>query len=73
MGTSSVQKTGERLHAMGCATTVCSGRLNGAETAKTECRKYGETSLYVFSDKIDYTQTKASTPCVSFGGILLPS
>jgi small subunit ribosomal protein S3 len=39
----------------------CSGRLNGAEIAKTECRKYGETSLHVFSDKIDYAQTKAST------------
>jgi small subunit ribosomal protein S3 len=40
----------------------CSGRLNGAEIAKTECRKYGETSLHVFSDKIDYAQAKASTP-----------
>eukprot|EP00897_Mesotaenium_endlicherianum_P002520 jgi/Mesen1/2296/ME001545S01381 len=40
----------------------CSGRLNGAEIAKTECRKYGETSLHVFSEKIDYAQTKASTP-----------
>lgn len=40
----------------------CSGRLNGAEIAKSSCRKYGETSLHVFSDKIDYAQTKASTP-----------
>jgi ribosomal protein S3 len=40
----------------------CSGRLNGAEIAKTECRKYGETSLHVFSEKIDYAHTKASTP-----------
>nr|YP_009755798.1 ribosomal protein S3 [Gonatozygon brebissonii]QIQ23076.1 ribosomal protein S3 [Gonatozygon brebissonii] len=40
----------------------CSGRLNGAEIAKTECRKYGETSLHVFSDQIDYAQTKALTP-----------
>jgi ribosomal protein S3 len=40
----------------------CSGRLNGAEMAKTECRKYGETSLNVFSEPIDYAHTKASTP-----------
>nr|UYI31481.1 ribosomal protein S3 [Calypogeia suecica]WCP19004.1 ribosomal protein S3 [Calypogeia suecica]WCP19130.1 ribosomal protein S3 [Calypogeia suecica] len=40
----------------------CSGRLNGAEIAKTECRKYGETSLHVFSDQIDYAKTQASTP-----------
>jgi Ribosomal protein S3, C-terminal domain len=40
----------------------CSGRLNGAEIAKSSCRKYGETSLHVFSDKIDYAQIKASTP-----------
>jgi hypothetical protein len=39
----------------------CSGRLNGAEIAKTECRKFGETSLHVFSDKIDYAQARAST------------
>jgi small subunit ribosomal protein S3 len=42
--------------------TCCSGRLNGAEIAKTECRKYGETSLHVFSDQIDYAKAKASTP-----------
>ena len=41
---------------------TCSGRLNGAEIAKTECRKFGETSLHVFSDKIDYARTEASTP-----------
>jgi small subunit ribosomal protein S3 len=41
---------------------ACSGRLNGAEIAKTECRKFGETSLHVFSEKIDYAQAKASTP-----------
>jgi ribosomal protein S3 len=40
----------------------CSGRLNGAEIAKTECKKYGETSLHVFSDRIDYAYTKAFTP-----------
>jgi hypothetical protein len=40
----------------------CSGRLNGAEIARTECKKYGETSLHVFSDQIDYAKTQASTP-----------
>nr|AHI16021.1 ribosomal protein S3 [Blasia pusilla]QIA59561.1 ribosomal protein S3 [Blasia pusilla] len=40
----------------------CSGRLNGAEIAKTECKKYGETSLHVFCDQIDYAKTQASTP-----------
>jgi hypothetical protein len=41
---------------------TCSGRINGAEIAKTECRKFGETSLHVFSDKIDYARTQAFTP-----------
>nr|YP_010736395.1 ribosomal protein S3 [Zygnema circumcarinatum]WEL36368.1 ribosomal protein S3 [Zygnema circumcarinatum] len=41
---------------------ACSGRFNGAEIAKTECKQYGETSLHVFSDQIDYAYTKASTP-----------
>ena len=41
---------------------TCSGRMNGAEIAKTECRKCGETSLHVFSEKIDYAQAIASTP-----------
>ena len=41
---------------------ACSGRLNGAEIAKTECKKYGETSLHVFSDQIDYAYTRAATP-----------
>nr|AHI16022.1 ribosomal protein S3 [Bryum argenteum] len=40
----------------------CSGRLNGAEIAKTECRKYGETSLHVFSNQIDYAEAQAATP-----------
>jgi small subunit ribosomal protein S3 len=40
----------------------CSGRLNGAEIAKTKCRKYNETSLHVFFDQIDYVKAQASTP-----------
>ena len=41
---------------------ACSGRLNGAEIAKTECQKYGQTSLHVFSDRIDYAALSALTP-----------
>lgn len=41
---------------------ACSGRLNGAEIAKTECQKYGQTSLHVFSDRIDYASMTALTP-----------
>lgn len=41
---------------------VCSGRLNGAEMAKTVCHKYGESSLHVFSDRIDYASMHANTP-----------
>jgi ribosomal protein S3 len=37
----------------------CSGQLNGVEIVKIECRKYGETSLHVFSDQIDYAKAQA--------------
>ncbi len=30
--------------------------------AKTECRKYDETFLHVFSAQMDYAKTQASTP-----------
>nr|QIA60143.1 ribosomal protein S3 [Haplomitrium mnioides]QIA60185.1 ribosomal protein S3 [Haplomitrium mnioides] len=39
-----------------------SGRLNGAGIARIECKKYGETSLHVSPDQIDYAKTRASTP-----------
>jgi len=39
----------------------CSGRLNGAEIAQTECMKEGSTSLHVFSDYIDYARAQTST------------
>jgi len=39
----------------------CSGRINGAEIAKTEWKQFGETSLHVFSDQIDFAYSKAST------------
>ena len=39
----------------------CSGRLEGAEIARTECKKYGKTSSNVFNQKIDYAPTEVST------------
>nr|YP_010200548.1 ribosomal protein S3 [Cyperus esculentus]UAL49986.1 ribosomal protein S3 [Cyperus esculentus] len=39
----------------------CSGRLGGAEIARTECGKYGKTSCNVFNQKIDYASAKVST------------
>jgi hypothetical protein len=49
---------------------VCSGRVGGkskkAQRAKTECIKYGQTSLQVFSSKIDFSIKTAFT---SFGSV----
>jgi small subunit ribosomal protein S3 len=39
----------------------CSGRLGGAEIARTECGKYGKTSRNVFHQKIDYAPAEVST------------
>jgi len=39
----------------------CSGRLGGAEIARTECGKYGKTSRNVFNQKIDYAPAEVST------------
>jgi len=39
----------------------CSGRLGGAEIARTECGKYGKTSCNVFNQKIDYAPAEVST------------
>lgn len=39
----------------------CSGRLAGAEIARTECGKYGKTSCNVFENKIDYASAEVST------------
>lgn len=39
----------------------CSGRLKGAEIARTECREYGKTSCNAFRHKIDYAFAKVST------------
>ena len=40
---------------------VCSGRLGGVEMARIESRKYGQTSLHVFSNKIDFATNQAYT------------
>ena len=49
---------------------TCSGRVGGkskkAQRAKTECLKYGQTSLHVFSSPIDFSCKTAST---SFGSV----
>nr|WLW41788.1 ribosomal protein S3 [Eucommia ulmoides] len=39
----------------------CSGRLEGAEIARTECGKYGKTSRNVFHQKMDYAPAEVST------------
>ncbi len=38
------------------------GRINGAEMARVETSRYGQTSLHVFSHAIDYHATAAYTP-----------
>ena len=40
----------------------CSGRIGGAEMAKVESRKYGQTSANVFSAKVDFAKSEAYTP-----------
>lgn len=49
---------------------TCSGRAGGkskkAQRAKTECVKLGQTSLHVFSNKIDFASRTAQT---SFGSV----
>lgn len=39
----------------------CSGRSGGAEIARTECGKYGKTSLNVLNHQIDYAPAEVST------------
>lgn len=50
---------------------ACSGRVGGrskkAQRAKTECIKYGQTSLHVFSSYIDFASKTAVTPFGSVG------
>jgi ribosomal protein S3 len=49
----------------------CSGRVGGkskkAQRSKTECMKYGQTSLHVFSSKIDFSVKTAFTRFGSVG------
>ena len=40
---------------------ACAGRLGGADMARVETTHYGQTSLHVFSHKIDYHATPAYT------------
>ena len=40
---------------------VCSGRLGGVEMARVESKKYGQTSLHVFSNHIDFAVDQAYT------------
>lgn len=50
---------------------TCSGRVGGkskkAQRAKVDSLKYGETSLHVFSSKIDFAHRTAQTPLGSSG------
>jgi hypothetical protein len=50
---------------------TCSGRVGGkskkAQRAKVDSLKYGETSLHVFSSKIDFAHRTAHTPLGSSG------
>nr|UKT61217.1 ribosomal protein S3 [Alternanthera philoxeroides] len=39
----------------------CSGRLEGAEIARTQCGKYGKTSCNVLHQKIDYAYAEVAT------------
>jgi hypothetical protein len=40
---------------------VCSGRLGGVEMAKSDIRKWGETPLHSFNQKIDYAEIASLT------------
>jgi len=40
---------------------MCAGRLGGVEMARVESRKWGQTSLHVFSSHIDYSSQTAHT------------
>ena len=40
---------------------MCSGRLGGAEMAKVESRKFGQTSLQTFSLQVDFAHAEAYT------------
>jgi ribosomal protein S3 len=46
---------------------ACAGRLGGAEMARVESTHYGQTSLHVFTHKIDYHATPAYTSHGLFG------
>jgi ribosomal protein S3 len=39
----------------------CAGRINGAEIAKVESKKMGQTSLHTFSAQVDFSKAEAYT------------
>nr|ACZ95535.1 ribosomal protein S3 [Dacrycarpus imbricatus] len=49
------------LKRVGGIRICCSGRLKGAEIARTECMEYGKTSCNAFRHRIDYASAKVST------------
>ena len=57
-----ILRESERVQYIKGIRVVCSGRLNGAEIAKSVCHKYGQTSLHLFSDRIDYASVTARCP-----------
>lgn len=49
------------LKRVGGIRICCSGRLKGAEIARTECMEYEKTSCNAFRHRIDYASAKVST------------
>ena len=41
---------------------TCAGRLGGAEMARVESKRFGQTSLHTFFQKIEYASVCAYTP-----------
>jgi hypothetical protein len=50
----------DRRHLRGLRIS-CAGRLGGSEMAKVESRKWGQTPLHTFSQKVDYSAQRAQT------------
>jgi ribosomal protein S3 len=61
-----IKKVSETSNILGLR-IICSGRFGGAEMARVESIRYGQTSLHVFSKKIDYSLHTALIPQGLFG------
>jgi len=61
-----IKKVSETSNILGLR-IICSGRFGGAEMARVESVRYGQTSLHVFSKKIDYSLRTALIPQGLFG------